>query len=440
MTAQRLRRVRERNGPGTQGCRKVSFTSVVWGLIVHALSAQGSLGHHLRTVSGTSISDAAAHERRQALGWEFFQTLFAHVLKPLADRRRHPASFYKGMRLLGIDGSQWSLRNTGELNALPRQRLRTSPDKSRAAFLKWGFCVLLELGVHQPLAAACAELEGSREEGELTIARRLLGDIPRDEDILLLMDRYYGRGSFLEEIQACAGTRAQWLVRVPDAHKATVIQELADGSALVEVRVCHRGSRRTKAVLRLREVRGEVWRENTAKETPAARSALRLWTTLLDAGAHPANELLALYAQRWEQELFFRELKRHTGREQLLRCGTVEGARAEFGALILAASFVAQQRLQAAQQVGLPPLRMSLQKISRGLEVLMPLLHAAEGIISSAQRRKIIDRHLKLIAYDARIPPRRSRSCQRGLRRPSSAWPRISTRCDLAGDWVYAVT
>jgi len=432
--------VRELHGPGRQGRRKVSLSVLLWALIVHALSAEGSLGFHLRTMSGIAISDAAAHERRQGLGWSFFQALFACILKPLACKKDHPESFYKGLRLLGIDGSQWSLRNTEALNALPRQRLRTSESKSSAAFLKWGFCVLVELGVHQPLAAACAELEGPREEGELTIARRLLGDIPRDEDVLLLMDRYYGRGSFLEEIQATAGTRAQWLVRVPEPHKAKLLAELPDGSALVEVRVCYPQSQRLKAVLRLREVRGEVWRENGKKMKPAQRSAVRLWTTLLDAKAHPAKELLALYAQRWEQELFFRELKRHTGREQLLRSGTVQGVQAEFGAMILAASLLAQQRLQAAKQVDLPPLRLSLTKISRALEVLMPMLRAAEGIISAAQRRRIIARHLKLIAYEARIPPRRSRSCQRGLRKPASAWPRISTRCDLAGDWVYAVS
>jgi hypothetical protein len=416
------------------------MAAFLWGLISHALSAHGSLGHHLRTMSGIEISDAAAHERRQGLSWEWFQALFAVVLKPLSNAREHPESFYKSMRLLGLDGSQWSLRNTDALGALPRKRLRTSEEKSSAAFLKWSFCVLLELGVHQPLGAACAELEGSREEGELTVARRLLACIPKDEDTLLLADRYYGRGSFLEEVQTTAGARCQWLIRVPEPHKAKVLAVLGDGSALVAVRVCHPKSQRTKAVLRLREVRGQVWRESGKKNQPPERSAVRLWTTLLDARAHPAKELLALYAQRWEQELFYRELKRHTGREQLLRAGTVQGAQAEFGAMILAASLLASRRLEAAHEVGLAPTRLSLTKISRALEALLPVLRAAGGIISAGQRHRIITRFLKQIAYEARIPPRRPRGCQRGLRKPASSWPRISTRCDLAGSWDYAVT
>lgn len=302
--------------------------------------------------------------------------------------------------------------------------------------------MLLELGTHQPLAVACAQLQAAREEGELTLARRLLGAIPRKEQTLLLADRYYGRGAFLEEVMSSAGACCQMLIRVPDAHKVKVLEVLGDGSAVVEVRVCHPDSQRTKALLRLREVRGEVWREASGGQSPqqdTERTQVRLWTTLLDATKHPAAELLALYAQRWEQELFFRELKRHMGREQLLRAGSAQGAQAEFGALIIAASLLAEQRLQAAQQVGVPPMRLSLTKISRGLEALLPVLQVAADVISPKQRERIIEKFMAHTAREARIPPRRSRSCQRGLRKPASAWPRVQTRANLDGSWVYTV-
>jgi IS4 transposase len=40
---------------------------------------------------------------------------------------------------------------------------------------------------------------------------------------------------------------------------------------------------------------------------------LRFWTSLLDEAQFPARELAELYAARWEQELYFRELKRNMG-------------------------------------------------------------------------------------------------------------------------------
>jgi hypothetical protein len=36
---------------------------------------------------------------------------------------------------------------------------------------------------------------------------------------------------------------------------------------------------------------------------------VRLWTSLLDASTYPAAELLALYARRWDIEVFTKELK-----------------------------------------------------------------------------------------------------------------------------------
>lgn len=438
-TSQRLRRVREQHGRGKQGREKVPYATFIWSLAVHALSAAGSLGHHLRAMSGIDISDAAAQERRQGLSWEWFEALFASVLQPLAKLREHPESFYGKMRLLGVDGTQWSLPNTEAHTASPRTRPRPGDGRSDAAYLKWSCAVLLELGTHQPLGAACAQMDTEHEEGELTVARRLLGRIPQQEDTLLLADRYYGRGSFLEEVRRIAGARCEFLVRVPTPHKARILEMLSDGSALVEVRVCHPDSQRTKALLPLREVRGQVWRQTAEPET-SQRTEVRLWTTLCDERKHPGRELLALYAQRWEQELFFGELKRHTGREQLLRSGSPQGVYAEYGAMIIAASLLAEQRLQAAQQVNLPPVRLSLTKISRAMEALLPVLQVAGNLITSQQHKKIVAKFLAHVAREARIPPRRSRGCQRGLRKPLCAWPRIHARSNLEGPWVYELT
>lgn len=405
--------------------------------MVHALSARGSLGHHVRTMSGQQISDAAVQERREGLNWAWFGALFASVLRPLAKRGAHPESFYGSMRLLGLDGSQWSLRNTEANTAPPRVRHGNGHSKAQAAFFKWGCAVLVELGTHQPLGAACATLDSVKEQAEISLARQLLESIPQKEDTLLLADRYYGRGAFIAEVQAKAGARCQMLIRVPEPHKARIVEVLSDGSALIEVRVCHAHTPRTQTLLRLREVRGTVWREQSGGRELSA--SLRLWTTLLDAHAHPAAELLALYAQRWEQELFFRELKRHTAREQLLRAGSPQGAQAEFGAMIIAASLLAEQRLQAATSVGLAPVRLSMVKISRALEALLPVLQVAGNLLEPKQRVQIISRFLAHTAKEARIPPRRSRGCQRGLRKPACAWPRIHTRENLDGSWTYHV-
>lgn len=433
--------MREQHGRGLQGKQKIRYSAFVWGLVAHALSARGSLGHHMRTVSGVDISNSTVQQRREGLQWEWFEALFSHILQPLAQHREkeHLESFHHGLRLLAVDGSWWSLRNTlANLEASPAGS--RSQCAKRAAFVKWGTAVLLEIGTHQPLAAACARMDLEREEGEMNITRRVLGGIPQREGTLLLADRLYGCGRFILDAKKAA-PNCEVLMRVSSLRKPKIVALLEDGSAIVEVNVKRPGSTRIERTLRLRLVSGQVWRAQGLGEDEAAkRTEVCLWTTLCDEHKHPGIELLALYAKRWEQELFFRELKRHTGRENLLRAGTVAGAQAEFGAMIIAASLLAAQRVKAARQVGLAPTRLSITKIGRAMEALLPVLSVAGDLLKPGQVEKIIARFMEHTAREARIPPRRSRSCQRGLRKTVCSWPRIRSRQILDGACLYALT
>ena len=441
-SAQGLRRAREKAGLLKRGLAKTSFATFVWSLVVRALSGSGSLGSHLRTMSGVQVSDAAAQERRSALSWKWFEALFAQVLKPLAEGSKQPGCFHRGLRLLAVDGSQWSLRNTEAIKAQAAPKHGNQKGRG-AAFFKFCTAVLVELGTHQPLAAACDQGGLGHAPGEVTLAKCLLGSIPAGQPTLLLADRLYGGGGFIAQVRAQAGPAAEVLLRVAANKKARVIERLRDGSSLVEVSVSDEQGKPTRQKLRLREVRGQVWFQPEAQsgqQSPRAadqRTEVRLWTTLLDDAMHPAKELLLLYAQRWEQELFFRELKHHVGREHLLRAGTLQGAQAEFGALIIAASLLAQQRLEAAAGQELPPVRLSLTKISTALAGLLPVLAVAGDLLSPQQRSKLIAKFMRHMAREARIPPRRSRSGQRGLRKPASAWPRIHSRCEPRGSWLH---
>jgi IS4 transposase len=57
-------------------------------------------------------------------------------------------------------------------------------------------------------------------------------------------------------------------------------------------------------------------------------TAFYLITTLLDVEAYPASELADLYFQRWDVELFFREIKTTMGMD-ILRCKTPDMVRKE---------------------------------------------------------------------------------------------------------------
>ena len=388
-----------------------------------ALVGSESLGYHVRMCSLSDFSDSAAIQRRATLQWPFFEQLLRRLLKPLANVRKHPESFHKGLRLLSIDGTQYSLRNTAEVLSLPRQRPRNQ-HRSPAAFMKWSTAVLLELGPHQPLAVACNIAGSSREEGEIDIARRTLHALPTAGPSLLLGDRLYGCGSFILDVRE-ASAQTHVLVRVRSNVRGKMLQVLGDGSALVQAHSEARARAGKASKVLVREVRASI---TTPGKPP---QIIRLWTTLLDEKKHPGQELVKLYAQRWEQEMFFRELKHHVASTGMLKAGSEQSAQAEFVAQILAASLVAQQRVKSTEANDELLTRYSARKVARMLESISVVEQLVGDQLDEKQRAKMAERWLARVAREARIPPRRSRRCQRGLRQPRSDWPVVRTRCKL---------
>lgn len=362
------------------------------------------------------------------------------MLRPLADECKHPDAFYGVLRLIAVDGTAWSLRNTAAMERVMPLRHGNQKGAS-SAFHKLQTALLVELGTHQPLAVACQQAQGEQPkgQGEITLAKQLLSALPAIGPSLLIADRLYGGSGFIAAVRSHS-EHCQMLVRVARSKKAKALQSLSDGSLLVEVKVSDAQGKPTAKKLRLREVQGEVVPDEASAAAGAKSLNLRLWTSLLDEKQAPAQELLELYAQRWEAELFFRELKTHVGREQLLRAGTLQGAQAELGALITAAALLAEQRVQAAHQEGLPPVRISVTTLSTGLSSLLPLLAVSQGIISDKQRTAIIKRWMKQMHRHARMAPRRTRQCERGLRKPVSPWPRVRARCTQPVTWLCRVS
>lgn len=405
---------------------KSSLGQLLAAMIQQALAGSGTLGHHLRLITKAAISDSAAIQRRASLTWEFYQELLGRVLKPLARPKEHSESFHAGLRLLALDGSHFSLPNSKAVLAMARARLGNQHATANAAFMKWTTAVLLELGTHTPLSVACSTLGLERTEAEIDIARRTLPALCDLGPSLLLADRLYGCPSFMLDVLAHGRGKTHCLMRVRQNLGAKTLKVLSDGSALVKVRSEGRArANQEHSEIIVREIRATIQRKGGKEQI------LRLWTTLLDERKHPARKLLELYARRWEQELFFRELKNHVGANSLLKAESEQTAQGAFVAMILAANEVAHRRVEAAGALQLPVLRLSVNKISHMLSHLITMEEAGAGLLTPSQKQAMTRKWLKFMMQEAVITPRRRRSCQHGLKRPHSPWPVIRQRCDL---------
>lgn len=100
--------------------------------------------------------------------------------------------------------------------------------------------------------------------------------------------------------------------------------------------------------------------------------SVTLVTTLLDPIAYPANDLAALYEQRWQVEVNLRHLKTTMGMD-VLRCETVEGVTKELYVFALIYNLVRLVMLQAARQQQVRVDRISF------VDALRWLRHARPG-------------------------------------------------------------
>jgi hypothetical protein len=343
-----------------------------------------------------------------------------NALRTLADETLDEGSFYKGLRLCGIDGSNWSVTNTPQiLGAMTKATSR----RFEAAFAKIQMCVLVELGIHNPLAAAI----GLKDEGEWVLAEELLEFLP--EFSLLIVDRLYGCGKYVRELmEACLKRSSQLLVRARSNVKSHHLKTLGDGSCLVTIRPPG-----AKTTIRVREIRGRI------KKTGSGQwSEVRIWTTLLDARKHPAMELLKLYGFRWEQEIFYKELKISLRGGEVLHSHTPETAAQEVAALLMASGLMAEQRLAAARDGNLDPLNISFVKTLESMKSLWMILAAAGSLLDDHTAQAIFNRVRDSIIRQA-TPPRRKRNCPRKVRQPVSSWPRLITNDSREGNYEFEI-
>jgi len=86
-------------------------------------------------------------------------------------------------------------------------------------------------------------------------------------------------------------------------------------------------------------------------QRPGSDETHRLLTTLLDENEHPAETLIVLYHERWEEEIAIDELKTHQRERPVLRSETPRGVVQEIYELLLAHYLIRVLIGQAAREV-----------------------------------------------------------------------------------------
>jgi len=310
-------------------------------------------GETVKITGKSGISQA-----RTRLGWTVLRELHDAIVKPLAVKNTRGA-WYRQWHLVSLDGSTLDVADeTANAEAFGR------PGASRgtSAYPQIRFVALVENGTHVLFASRL----GGYATGETTLASEVVAALQKG--MLCLADRnFFG---FQLWKQARAGG-ADLLWRIKKNLRLPVEKRFADGSYLSRIYASEKDRRH--------ETDGVVVRviDYQLQGVDDAEPLYRLLTTILDPAPASAEELAALYQERWEIEGALAELKTHLrGAQIILRSKTPDLVRQEFYGLLLAHFAVRGLMHEAALQAGEDPDRISFVHSVRVLRRKLPLYGA----------------------------------------------------------------
>jgi hypothetical protein len=293
-------------------------------------------GPGIRVTGKSGISQA-----RTRLGSEPMLRLHDDVVGPIATPSTKGA-WHKRWRIVSIDGSTLDVADEQENNRIFE---RPSAKRGESAFPQIRFVSLLESGTHV--------LFGTRTGGVRTSEYNLAKEVVPflRKGMLCCADRgFYGFDLFL----SAASTGADLLWRVKKNMILPRTKSLPDGSCLSAIYETQADRKAGRNGTTVRVI--EYALDGIAGSEPV----YRLITTILDPNEAKAEELAALYHERWEIETAFDELKTHLrGARVVLRSKTPDLVKQELYGLLMAHFAIRGIMHEAALRANEDPDRLS---------------------------------------------------------------------------------
>src|SRR4051812_16337113 len=399
----RVEEVLARTGHDRARCRRLPGWFLVWFVIALGLFCRDCYRQVFRWLQpfrpGAIPPRSTLCEARKRLGVAPMRLLTEQVIR-LQGTPTTPGAFYRGMRTMALDGFVVDLPDTPS-----NQRAFGRPGSGRAAaaFPQARVLSLCETGSHvlwRSLIKPCAR-------GEVTMAHHLLRSLQKD--MLLLWDRNFLSYRTVSEVRQRG---AHLLARIRSNLIFEPIRVLSDGSYLAKLYRSPADRRMDRDGIPVRII--EYTFDDPGR--PGSGEAHRLLTTLLDEALDPAETLIVLYHERWEEELTIDELKTHQRERPVLRSQTPGGVVQELYGLLLGHYVIRVLMQEAAAVSGIDPHRLSFTGTLKILRCRLPE--------SPASRRGLRQWYRNLVAEVAEevLEERRDRINPRVIKRKMSNW------------------
>jgi hypothetical protein len=319
--------------------RDLPIAAVARQLDVALPAADGS-----RTVASSTLTQARARLGPEPMEWLFLRSSeeWAH--------RSAGADRWRGLALYGVDGTTLrvadSVENREHFGGQDSGRHEAGRDARQSGYPLMRLVVVMALRSH----LLAAGVFGPLITDERVYATGLWETVP--DHSLVLVDRNHLQASVLVPLMT-TGTERHWMTRAKSNTKFTSIRRLGPGDEIVEFKVSSEARRKHLSLPTHFDARAIKYQRK------GYRPQLLL-TSLVDEKKYPANELRALYHERWEIELGFGEIKTDMlERLETIRSKTPSAVAQEMWGLLIAYNLIRLEMERVANELGVPPTRIS---------------------------------------------------------------------------------
>lgn len=307
-------------------------------------------------------------QARTRLGSEPLKQLHDRIVRPVAVEQTKGA-WYRKWRLVSLDGTTLAVADTPANEAAFG---RPGASRGRTAYPLVRLVSLVENGTHVLFGTVLDAFRVSEVALAADVVKRL------HSGMLCLADRNFFGYDLWCEAQA---TGCDLLWRVKSNAVLPCERRLRDGSYLSAIYPSAKDRRHGTSAVTVRVVEYELI------GVPDAEPVYRLVTTILQPEQAPAQELAALYHERWEIETALDELKTHLrGSHIVLRSKTPDLVKQEVWGLMMAHFAVRGLMHEAALKADEDPDRLSFTHAVRVVRRKLPTLGAvppgAEGCMA----------------------------------------------------------
>lgn len=346
-------------------------------------------------------SSSALTQARRKIGVSIMAVVYRKVVQCLCARDT-PGAYYAGLRLVAVDGFVVNLPDSDENR---RAFGRPKNGTSYGAFPQARIVALCEVGSRVFFSFLAKPIRC----GEVTMAKHVYRDLP--EKSLLLFDIGFCAYALMKKV---IDQNVDFLGRAKMNRRFVVFKTLSDGSYLSKIYASDYD--------RLHDRNGTFVRviEYTLDdpERVGHGEMHRLVTTLVDENEHPAETLIVLYHERWEEEVAIDEAKTHLRNSPSLRSQRPAGVVQEIYGLLIAHFIIRKLAFEAAVKAKISPRQISFTGTINVLRARLPEAPRSRSLMKTWH-----DSLLEEISLEV-LEKRRNRINPRVIKRPQSKWPK----------------